>query len=202
MLNQDSLPDRPANATKDGRWMTVAELAAMRGISKGSVTRLVRQRRWRRQPDHLGRVRVLVPHGAIQPGKARLADVPVDGHFNRKADVSRALHEQVEAAEQRAAQAETRALKAEQARAAAEAAAATERERAAVLIAQAKAALAAERKARLAAEAAAQNVAQVDRAVQIAIQAEAAQLRQLRQAEAARRALSRLGRLRAAWRGD
>ena len=78
---------------------------------------------------------------------------------------------------------------AEQAQAATEAAAGIERERAAALIAQAKAALAAERKTRVAAEAAILEAPQVDRAVQIAMQAEAAQLRQLRQAEAARQAL-------------
>jgi hypothetical protein len=71
-----------------------------------------------------------------------------------------------------------------------------------MLIARAEAALAAERKARVVAEAAAENIVPMDRAVQIAIQAEAAQLRQLRQAEAARRARSLLSRLWAAWRGD
>jgi hypothetical protein len=202
MHDQDSLRGRSTDAIPGGEWMTVAELAAMRGISKGSVTRLVQRRRWRQQPDNQGRVRVLVPHGAIESGEERLADQPSDGPHDRQADVSGALRKRLEAAEQRAERAEARARKAEQAQAATEAAAGIERERAAALIAQAKAALAAERKTRVAAEAAMREAAQVDRAVQIAMQAEAAQLRQLRQAEAARQALGRLGRLWAAWRGD
>ena len=199
MHDQDILPDRSANATADGQWMTVAELAALRGISMGSVTRLVRQRRWRRQPDHHGRVRVLVPHGAMQPDEA---SAPAAGHSDRHSEASRGLRERVKAAEQRAERAEIRARAAEQARAAAEAAARVEHDRVSALLAQAETALAAERKARIAAEVAAQNVVPMDRAVEIAMQAEAAQLRQLRQAEAARRARGRFGRLLAAWRGE
>jgi hypothetical protein len=202
MHDQDSLRARSTDATTGGQWMTVAELAAMRGISKGSVTRLVQRGRWRRQSDDQGRVRVLVPHGAIEPAEGRLADQASNGHHDRLADASAALREQLEAAEQRAERAEARAREAEQSRAATEAAARIEREHAAALIAQAKAAFAAERKARAAAEAVLQEASQVDRAVQIAMQAEAAQLRQLRQAETARRALGRFGRLWAAWRGD
>ena len=194
--------DTPADATADGQWMTVAELAAMRGISKGSVSRFVRRRGWRSQSDHQGRVRVLVPHAAIQPRAEGAADAPAATQPDRQAELSRTLRAKLEAAEQRAERAEARARKAEQARAAGEAAAGLERQRAAALLAQTEAALAAERQARAAAEAAARNVAQMDRAVQIAMQAEAAQLRQLRQADAARRARGRLARLWAAWRGD
>jgi hypothetical protein len=61
----DTAPDsvqRRADAMLDSaRWMTFAELAAARGISQASASRLVRRRRWRRQIDNQGRVRVLVP---------------------------------------------------------------------------------------------------------------------------------------------
>jgi hypothetical protein len=43
------------------RWMSYAELAADRGISKASAGRLVRRRKWRRQTDNQGNVRILVP---------------------------------------------------------------------------------------------------------------------------------------------
>ena len=71
-----------------------------------------------------------------------------------------------------------------------------------MLLARTEAALAAERKARAAAEEAAQNIVPMDRAVQIAIEVAAAQLRQLHQAETARRARGLLARLWGAWRGD
>ena len=202
MDNQNSLSDESTDASPDGQWMTVAELAAARGISKGSVDRLARQRRWRRQPDPQGQVRFLVPYDALQSAGEKPAEAPPDGQRGRQAAVPRALRERVQAAEQRAERAEKRAREAEQARVAAEAAARRERDRAVMLLARAEAALAAERKARAAAEEAVQNIVPMDRAVQIAIQAAAAQLRQLRQAEAARRARGLLARLWAAWRGD
>lgn len=200
---QSSLSDESTDATTpDGQWMTVAELATARGISKGSVDRLARQRRWRRQPGQQGQVRLLVPHDAFQSAGEKPAELPSDGQSDRQSAVSRALRERVKVAEQRAERAEKRARDAEQARVAAEAAATRERDRAAMLIARAEAGLAAERQARVAAEAAAENIVPMDRAVQIAIQVEAAQLRQLRQAEAARRTRSLLSRLWAAWRDD
>lgn len=232
MQTQDSLATGPAEAGTEGQWMTIAELAAMRGISMGSVTRLIRRQRWRRQADHQGHVRVLVPHGAIRraeqgrPEQGRTGsgrtgsghagngaagngraeqscvDEPAGDLPDRHAAMVRDLRERLEAAEQRAGRAELRAREAEQARAAAEASAAAERERVAVLIARIEATLAVERRARAAAEATAREVVQLDRAVQIAVQAEAAQLRQLRQAAAARRSLGRVERLLAAWRGD
>ena len=202
MDNQNSLSDELTDASPDGQWMTVAELAALRRISKGSADRLARQRRWRRQPDQQGQLRLLVPHDAFQSAGQMLAEAPSGGHRDRQATVSRASQERVKAAEQRAERAEKRAREAEQARLAAEAAASRERDRAAMLLARTEAALAAERKARAAAEEAAQNIVPMDRAVQIAIEVAAAQLRQLHQAETARRARGLLARLWAAWRGD
>jgi hypothetical protein len=176
MHDQDSLRAGSTEATPGGQWMTIAELAALRGISQGSVTRLVQRQRWRQQPDHQGRIRVWVPQGAIEPSEGRRADQPSDSPDDRQAAASGALRKRAEAAEQRAERAEAWARKAEQTQAAMEVAAGIERDRAAALLTQAKAALAAERKARVAAEAAIQEIAEVDRAVQIAMQAEAAQL--------------------------
>jgi len=48
-------------ADSDARRMTYAELAAVRGISRGSAERLARRRQWPRQLGNDGAVRVLVP---------------------------------------------------------------------------------------------------------------------------------------------
>ena len=52
-----SPPDDPP----DGRWMTFAELARSRGISRDSAIALVRRKRWRRQRDNRGHTLALVP---------------------------------------------------------------------------------------------------------------------------------------------
>ena len=56
----DNWTDSPSGEAA-GRWMTLAEIAALRGISKASASGLVRRHRWRRQPDNQGTVRALVP---------------------------------------------------------------------------------------------------------------------------------------------
>ena len=137
MDNQSSLSDASTDASPDGQWMTVAELAAIRGISKGSVDRLARQRRWRRQPNPQGQARFLVPYDALQSAGEKPAEAPLDGQCDRQAAVPRALRERVQAAEQRAERAEKRACEAE-------AAARREQDRAATLLARAEAALAAD----------------------------------------------------------
>jgi hypothetical protein len=62
MVNEMDSPDSPAGEPV-GRWMTLAEIAALRGISEASASRLVRRNKWRRQPDNRGVVRTLVPSG-------------------------------------------------------------------------------------------------------------------------------------------
>jgi hypothetical protein len=59
----DTTTDSPA----DGRWMTLAELATSRRISVASAARLMRRRRWRRQPGNDGHIRVWVPIGEQEP---------------------------------------------------------------------------------------------------------------------------------------
>jgi hypothetical protein len=62
MVNEADSRDSPA-VDPSGRWMTLAEIAALRGISEASASRLVRRYKWRRQPDNRGVVRTLVPSG-------------------------------------------------------------------------------------------------------------------------------------------
>jgi hypothetical protein len=50
-----------------GAWLTKAELAATRGITLASATRMIRRQGWRRQTGNDGRVRVFVPLGQSDP---------------------------------------------------------------------------------------------------------------------------------------
>jgi methyl-accepting chemotaxis protein len=120
-----------ADAEEDsGQWMTLAELAAARRISKASAGRLVRRHKaWRRQQDNQGRVRILVPPDAIE-APDDLPDVPLDilqdSPEGSPPEMSQAisaleaaistLREQLERSNQRADRAETRADGAEQGR--------------------------------------------------------------------------------------
>jgi len=61
MDTQDRPPDSTADRGESARWMTFAELAEGRGISKASAIKLVRRRGWRRQRDNRGNVIALVP---------------------------------------------------------------------------------------------------------------------------------------------
>ena len=83
-------------AEDNGRWMTFAELAAARGISRASASRLVRRRKWRRQTENQGSVRILVPTEDNEPADSL-------------SDVVRTFREQLEQANSRADRAETRA---------------------------------------------------------------------------------------------
>jgi hypothetical protein len=99
-----------ADTTADGdRWMTYAELATVRGISRASASRLVRRRKWRRQTDNQGNVRILVP-----VAESERPDNPMD--IVRMLDAT--FREQIEHERNRAERAESRAEAAEQALAA------------------------------------------------------------------------------------
>jgi hypothetical protein len=54
----NSKPESGCTCMTDGVWMTKAELAAARRISVGSADRLIRQRRWKRQPGDDGGTKV------------------------------------------------------------------------------------------------------------------------------------------------
>ena len=65
-IAMDATDNPPIVAGDDSRWMTFAELAKARGISRLSAERLVRRHKWRRQPGNDGRTRVLVPSGSLK----------------------------------------------------------------------------------------------------------------------------------------
>lgn len=55
-------------------WMTYAELAESRGISRRSAERLAQRRRWPRRPGNDGTARVGVPAGAEKPTERQQGD--------------------------------------------------------------------------------------------------------------------------------
>jgi hypothetical protein len=63
------------------RWMTFAELADARGISRESAIRLIRKKRWRRQRDNRGNVIALIPDPWADP-----PDRPADDPAERPAE--------------------------------------------------------------------------------------------------------------------
>jgi hypothetical protein len=69
------------------RWLTFAELAASRGISRASASKLVRRHHWRRQQDNQGRVLILVPPEALDWA----TDEPMDRPAVSPADKSHGI---------------------------------------------------------------------------------------------------------------
>jgi hypothetical protein len=108
-------PTQQADTMSDSaRWRAFAELAAARGISQASASRLVRRRRWRRQTDNQGRVRVLVPSEDNEPGDAHgHRPRPGVGLRSRLRNLSRS-RVRANREQQRADSAEARAERAEQ----------------------------------------------------------------------------------------
>ena len=60
----------------DGRWMTYAELAELRGISRKAAARLTLRHGWRRQPGNDGATRVHVPDAAMTRRQTPRPDRP------------------------------------------------------------------------------------------------------------------------------
>jgi hypothetical protein len=77
-------PDLSLAVGNGARRMTYAELADVRGISRGSAERLVRRRKWPRQVGNDGVVRVVVPLIDVQKSSkaAAIADGQ-GGHASR-----------------------------------------------------------------------------------------------------------------------
>jgi hypothetical protein len=106
----------------EGHWMTYAELGRARGISKESALKLSLRRKWRKQEDNQGHVRVHVPIDWATPRDMRV-DMGVDTRAEARADMSRALGvletaiaalgDRATAADARADRAEARADRAE-----------------------------------------------------------------------------------------
>ena len=69
------------------RWLTHAELAALRGISTASAIKLALRHRWRKQKDNRGTLRCLVP-----PEWATGKDKRVDDGADAGADTSAAIN--------------------------------------------------------------------------------------------------------------
>ena len=191
----------------DNIWMTKAEFAAARRISIGSANRLIRQRRWERQPGDDGRIRVLVPRpwaeGRISSSAAITAALVESGSeaaagWDGHPGIVGALRETVvrlqaetEMARSGRRRAELERDEERQARMAAENALCDARRHAEEAIDAADAL----RKAK-------EIAAAEERAEQITREAAFAQLRWLTEAMAARRSLGLWGRLRLAWRGE
>jgi hypothetical protein len=85
-----SQPDDPPDDQPDAKWMTFAELAKARGISKLSAAALVRRHRWRRMKDNRGRVLALVPRDGpeLRRSEAHQADDPADDQADHLPDVA------------------------------------------------------------------------------------------------------------------
>jgi hypothetical protein len=79
------MDDSTATAGNDGRWMTYAELADLRGISRKAAARLTLRHGWRRQPGNDGTTRVHVPDAMARRQTPR-ADRPLSGLSNPRAD--------------------------------------------------------------------------------------------------------------------
>jgi chromosome segregation ATPase len=93
--------DHPPDET-DSQWMTFAELAAARGISRDSAIALVRRKRWRRQRDK----------AALEAALTALREAK-DGEIATLRDVIDGMRSIVARAEDRAARADNRATEAE-----------------------------------------------------------------------------------------
>jgi hypothetical protein len=185
-------------------WMTKAELAAARRISVGSANRLIRQRRWERQPCDDGRTRVLVPRrwaeGGLPSSTAVTAALMQAGSNattrweGRAGDIDPLQEELVRLrAEIANAQSDRRQAELER-----------DEERQGRMVAE-RAVTEARQQAAQAAETlrkAKENPGAEERAEQITREAASAQLRRLTEAMAARRSLGLWARLRLAWRGD
>jgi hypothetical protein len=82
----DNQADRQSDSSDSARWMTFAELAKVRGISKLSATTLVRRHGWRRQRDNQGHVIALVPLTWTNPDVGGQADDLPDKRADNRPD--------------------------------------------------------------------------------------------------------------------
>ena len=212
MDTQDRPPDSAADTGDGARWMTFAELAEGREISKASAIKLVRRHGWRRQRDNRGNVIALVPLTWARDTVEQGGDSPRDNRPDDTADSSQstilleaaisALREQQE--HERAALREqidregARAVRAEQGRDAERVRVDELRDRLDDL--QRRLAAAEAEGNELTVETA-QLTAQLKQA-RAETQEAAQDTAKLRQAEAERRARGLVARLRTAWRGE
>lgn len=120
----DDRSDDTNEAMGGTRWVSYAELAKLRGITKASATRLAMRRAWDRQPGNDGLARVAVPIAALKPDTDDAHDAIHDatqddrgaiGHDDGDANLSviKALEAHVESLRDRlvAADSEAKALR-------------------------------------------------------------------------------------------
>lgn len=204
----------PSADDPDVRWLSYAQIATLRSISRASAERMVRKHRWRRTVNNHGITVAAVPLDYAEPDRAispeQSAEPSADhggaAAFDRAlAAITAAnsaersvLREQAEKAEARAAAAETRADRAEQ-----QADEANKRADVAAALADRTLVQLAETEERADAlmerleivQAETREFRQHAREADDAIEA-------LRRTDAARRGRGRLARLKAAWRGE
>jgi DNA repair exonuclease SbcCD ATPase subunit len=221
--NGEAFPDASPEVSGEGRWLTYDEISQIRGIGRESAVKLAQRERWQRQPGNDGTARILVPLDWLKPARPRSPERSPEAspELSRVVGV---LEVAIATLRERAEAAERRADRAEQARETAEARAAHERED--LLDAESRARRAmtdlqvAEQRARDAEQGRDDERGRADAfraqleglqtelaAAQAAVEqartlAKAARDRAeaIEQAEDARRSLSRLARLRRAWR--
>jgi hypothetical protein len=92
--------------SEEGRWLSYAELAELRGISKSSATRMSFRHKWRRQSGNDGTVRVFVPTAGFRD-KSNGTDMEAMAAAIEAVTVT--FRDQVEAERTRANAAEARA---------------------------------------------------------------------------------------------
>jgi hypothetical protein len=79
--------DLRVDSPEDGKWMSYAELGQARGISKESALKLALRKKWRKQADNRGTVRVCVPtEFTIKPDLR--VDTRADARVDVRADMS------------------------------------------------------------------------------------------------------------------
>jgi hypothetical protein len=169
------------------RWLTYAQLAESRGISKDSATRMAFRNKWRRQVGNDGTARVAVPAGQDKPSEMAARVTKQDDATPGVMVWEAAIVSLTDARNQ----AQKRAEMAETAREAAETRVIEERARADSLRDRLDVIQDELRQARAAADQVREHVREAEDA-----------LAELRQADAVRRGQGRLARLRAAWRGE
>jgi len=75
------------DARGDVRWLTYDELAALRGISRDSATRLAMRRRWARRAGNDGKARVAVPLDPDRPPHDAGVTSAPDSHPDESSNV-------------------------------------------------------------------------------------------------------------------
>jgi len=191
-----------ADDVSDGRWLTYAELAKLRGIDRASAFKLALRHKWSRQKNNKGQVTVLVPPDFTSP-EDESQDNGYDASYRVSFDAALAAVRDAHAGEVAALRSQMAAARAEAdtsrdradrtlvqlAEAHSERAAALARaERAEVLVANLEADIATKEEVAAQARSDAEEARQATEA--------------LRQVEIDRKGKGRWARLRAAWRGD